>query len=133
MNQRGQTLVMFVLMLAVLLLGLLALVGDVGAVAFEYERANSSALLGAQAGAADIDLVSLYTSNARQLDPNAATVCRATAMQSPGSSATCTPSGTTITATVSRQARLPIPVWGVSVPVRAVRTAQAVFGDATPK
>lgn len=132
MNQRGQTLVMFVVLLAFMLLGLLALIGNVGAVVFEYERANSAALLGAQAGASDIDLGSLYTRNLRQLDSNAWTVCQTAA----GQGATCQLKGTPptiITATVTRQVRLPIPIWGVSVPVTARRSAQPVFGDASPR
>lgn len=135
-DQGGQTLIVFALMMVFVFVGLMALVGDSAVLMFEYNRATSAALIGAQAGASDVDLAALYGSNTRQLAADAADVCRNAAMQGQiaTSNATCSVTGgTVVTATVTREARLPIPVFGVSVTVKAVRSARTVFGGATPQ
>lgn len=135
-HEAGQTLIVFALMMVFVFVGLLALVGDAAVLMFEYDRATSQALIGAQAGASDIDLQAFYVSNTRRLAATAADTCRSAALagQGAGASARCqVTAGDTVTANVSRQARLPIPSFGASITVTAARSARAIFGGATPQ
>src|SRR5207249_11099699 len=59
-RQSGQTLAMFALTLAFAFVGLIALAGDAAVVLYQYNQANSAALLGVQAGAAAVDLDLFY-------------------------------------------------------------------------
>ena len=131
MRQRGQSLIVFALMMGFVFVSLVALVGDADVLMFQYDQANSSALLGAQAGASDVDLTALYNSNKRQLASDAGQVCE----KYGGPGAHCTPdaTNTVITAEVSRTANLPLPMFGASVTLKVSRSARAVFGGATPQ
>ena len=133
-RQSGQTLIVFALMMAFVFLGLLGLVGNADVLMFQYDQASSEALVGAQAGASEVDLQLLYSSNVRTLDTAAAeSTCRSSAEQDGSTTAVCTATGNTVTATVTRQVRLPIPVVPVSTTVTAKHTARAIFGGILPQ
>jgi hypothetical protein len=132
MAQRGQTLIVFALMMGFVFVSLVALVGDADVLMFQYDQANSAALLGAQAGASDVDLQQLYASNLRVLaNPDAIDRCQ----QFGGQGTVCAldATGTVVTAEVTRTAKLPLPMFGASVTLKASRSARAVFGGSTPQ
>jgi hypothetical protein len=101
-----------------------------------YNQVNSEALLGAQAGATAIDVDAFYRGE-HHLKPDAA-VQRCESIPLAGGTpqthrVTCTFNPpNTVTATVSQDVDLPIPLFPPlrTVTVRASRTGQAVFGGA---
>jgi hypothetical protein len=133
-RQAGQTLVMFALTLAFVFVGLIALVGDAAVMLYQYNQANTAALLGVQAGAAAVDLNAFYATGSQQLDAGVAqTNCQQAAVQFPGVAASCqVTNGHCITANVTRSISLPLPVPGANPQVQITRTGQAVFGGAAP-
>ena len=72
-TERGQTLVIFALVLSLFLVWMIALVADVGALYVAYDRFDNAALLAAQAGASAVDTGQLYQGNLRldvaQIEP----------------------------------------------------------------
>lgn len=131
-RESGQTLVMFALVLAFVLVAVLALVIDLAAVVTDYDRASLAATLGAQAGATAVDQDTYYRTGRRQLLPSAARqLCRQAANWS--TPPTCEVSGDTVTVTVRDSVPLPLTVFGRSVPIAATRQATGVFGGRTPE
>jgi hypothetical protein len=132
--QAGQTLVMFALTLAFVFVGLIALVGDAAVLLYQYDQANSAALLGVQAGAAAVDLNAFYATGSQQLDIGIAqSQCQQAAVQFPGVSASCqVTNGHCITANVTKSVSLPLPIPGGNPQVQITRTGQAVFGGQAP-
>lgn len=131
-GQSGQTLAMFALVLALVLVVLLGLVVDLAAVVSDYDRAALSATLGAQAGATAVDTDTYYRTGRRQLLPSQATqLCRAAANSS--TPPACTVSGDTVTVTVRDSASLPLTFFGRSVPIAVSRQATGVFGGRAPE
>lgn len=129
-GQSGQTLIMFAITMVFMFLSLIALVGDSVVLMVRYNQVNSAALLGAQAGATAID-EELFYQGIHQLRPDLATSrCETTAESSagPGAGASCVTNGNTVTATVTQQVTLPVPLFMQSATVSATRTGQAVFG-----
>ena len=129
-SQAGQTLVIFALVLAFCLVGMLALVADLGTLFIAYNRVDDGALLAIQAGASAIDQGSFYTGSLR-LDPQAAEQrCRDTlaAARLPGR---CTADVRSITVDVSQVVTLPVPLLGVRAPIHVSRTAQPAFGGSS--
>jgi hypothetical protein len=132
-GQSGQTLIMFAITMTFIFLSLIALVGDADTLMVRYNQVNSEALLAAQTGATDVWVPGLYQQPAPvyQLDPNAWQVCQS--IKTTGGTraihhVTCTQTPNTVTATVSWQVTLPIPLFMTSATVSATRTGQAVFG-----
>src|SRR5262249_31455571 len=114
-RQSGQTLIMFAVTMTFVFLALVALVGDADTLMVRYNQVNSEALLGAQAGATAIDEAAFYQGE-HKLDPVLAKQrCESIAL--PGGSAqthtvTCTFNPpNTVTATVSMDVTLPIPLF----------------------
>lgn len=133
--QRGQTLIVFTVVCAFILLGTMALVGNTQVLLVNADRADAAALLSAQAGASAIDLPTLYSDNKVVLDGvEASRRCRqAGAAQPLVASVTCTvdvPSNT-VTAEVVQRVRLPLPLWSDAETVRATRSARPAYGGAT--
>lgn len=129
-GQAGQTLVIFVLVLTFCLVGMLALVADLGTLFVAYNRVDDAALLAIQAGASAIDQGSFYTGSLR-LDPEAAEQrCRDSlaAARMPGR---CTADARSINADVHQVVTLPVPLLGVRAPIHVSRTAQPAFGGST--
>jgi hypothetical protein len=131
-GQSGQTLIMFAITMTFMFLSLIALVGDADVLMVRYNQVNSEALLGAQAGATEINRQSLYQ-GVYELDPQAGPQCEAIAG---GNTAThhakCTAfpplHPNTVTAEVSEDVDLPIPLFMTRATVKATRTGRAVFG-----
>jgi hypothetical protein len=134
--QSGQTLIMFAITMTFIFLALIALVGDADTLMVRYNQVDAEALLGAQTGASDVDVAALYAPPPQgpkyQLAGDAAKVCESIHLAG-GDPTThtiqCKPSGpNAVTATVSWQVTLPIPLFMTSAKVSATRTGQAVFG-----
>jgi hypothetical protein len=132
--QAGQTLIMFAITMTFMFLGLIALVGDADTLMVRYNQVNAEALLGAQSGATAIDVDAFYQGK-HQLNPKEAKQrCESIALPG-GNTAThhvnCFPNPNqpnTVTATVSMDVTLPIPLFMRTATVRSSRTGQAVFG-----
>ena len=133
-TQRGQTLVVFTIVCAFILLGTMALVGNTQVLLVNSDRADAAALLAAQAGASAIDTgQALYTNNQITLDPAVAKQRCETAgdAQPLVVSTTCTPSGNTVTARVVMRVQMPLPLWAEFETVSATHSARPAYGGAT--
>ncbi|HSR23333.1 MAG TPA: hypothetical protein VLW53_07265, partial [Candidatus Eisenbacteria bacterium] len=131
--QRGQTLVIFTIVSAFVLLGTIALVGNAQVLFVNANRADAAALLAAQAGASAIDPNFLYSSNQVVIAPAlAVTRCREAGAQAQFVvSVDCRVSGNSVTATVVEQVQMPVPLWSGAETVRATRTARPAYGGIT--
>jgi hypothetical protein len=134
MKQNGQTLVIFAVVLALMLIGMLGLIADLGAVFTSYTQADNVALLGAQAGASAIDKAAFYNGQI-VLDENAArTACESIIFSAPGvdkNTSSCAPTATQIQVDVVMEVNLPLPMFGLVPPIHVTRTAHSVYGDVT--
>jgi len=131
--QRGQTLVIFTIVCAFVLLGTMALVGNTQVLFVNADRADAAALLSAQAGASAIDLTSLYRGDQIALQPGEAQArCeQAGAAQPLAVSTKCSVDGNTVTAHVVQRVQMPLPIWGSFETVTATRSARPAYGGAT--
>lgn len=133
-GQRGQTLVVFTIVCAFILLGTMALVGNTQVLLVNSDRADAAALLAAQAGASAIDLgQSLYRDNRIALDPNLAqSRCEQAGEAQPLVVSTrCSVEGNTVKAVVVQRVRLPLPIWSDFETVTATRSARPAYGGVT--
>lgn len=130
--ERGQTLVIFTIVCAFLLLGTMALVGNTQVLFVNADRADAAALLSAQAGASAIDLATLYNGDLIALQPGEAqSRCeQAGAAQPLVVSARCSVAGNTVTAVVVQRVQLPLPLWADFETVTATRSARPAYGGA---
>lgn len=135
--ESGQTLIMFAISMTFVFLSLIALVGDADTLMVRYNQVSAEALLGAQTGATDVDVAALYRQPAvyqlKQDEPDSAVDRCQSIHLAGGDPAThqihCRPSGTNaVTAEVTWQVTLPIPLFMPTATVKATRTGQAVFG-----
>jgi hypothetical protein len=131
-TQNGQTLVIFTIVSAFILLATIALVGNTQVLFVNVDRADAAALLAAQAGASAIDPDALYN-NQIVINPAQATDrCKQAAHQAPFIvSVDCTVKDNAVTATVVEQVEMPFPLVNGAETVRARRTARPAFGGAT--
>jgi hypothetical protein len=130
--QDGQTLVIFAIVCAFMLLGTIALVGNTQVLFVNSDRVDAAALLAAQAGASAIDQGALYSNQVVVSPAQAMTRCQqAGAAQATVSSVSCTVSGNTVTATIVERVQMPIPLWGDFETVSATRSARPAFGGVT--
>jgi hypothetical protein len=134
-GQHGQTLIVFTIVCAFILMGTMALVGNTQVLLVNSDRADSAALLAAQAGASAIDLAALYRDNRVQLDRDQAqTRCQqAGDSQRLVVSTICSvdaPSNT-VTAVVVQRVPLPLPLWSDFETVKATRSARPAYGGTT--
>ncbi len=123
----GQTLVIFAMVLAFFLVGMLALIADLGAVFVAYNRVDDGALLAVQAGASAIDQGSFYTGRL-QLDPDAARLRCQDSLAGAGLTGSCSADVRSVSAEVSQAVPLPVPLLGLRAPVHVRRTALPAFG-----
>jgi hypothetical protein len=133
-SQRGQTLVVFTIVCAFMLLGTMALVGNTQVLLVNSDRADAAALLAAQAGASAIDTgQALYTNDQITLDQNQArSRCQqAAAAQQLVVSTSCSVNGNTVTATVVMRVQMPLPLWADFETVSATHSARPAYGGAT--
>jgi hypothetical protein len=131
--QRGQTLVIFTIVCAFILLGTMALVGNTQVLFVNADRADAAALLSAQAGASAIDLTTLYQGDQIAIEPGEAqSRCeQAGAAQPLIVSAKCHVNGNTVTAVVVQRVQMPLPLWSAFETVTATRSARPAYGGAT--
>ena len=132
--QRGQTLVVFTIVCAFLLLGTMALVGNTQVLLVNADRADAAALLSAQAGASAIDTGdALYKGDQVTLAPDEArSRCeQAGAAQPLVVSAKCHVNGNTVTAVVVQRVQMPLPLWSDFETVTATRSARPAYGGVT--
>ncbi|HZV51094.1 MAG TPA: hypothetical protein VFD49_15170 [Candidatus Dormibacteraeota bacterium] len=132
-RQSGQTLIMFAIAMTFVFTAMIALVGDADTLMVRYNQVNAEALLRAQAGASAIDTAAVYRGQ-HALDPALAVQrCEQAGIAGGGGhprQVTCTfVPPNRVTATVSEDVTLPIPLFMTTATVRATRTGQAVFGD----
>jgi hypothetical protein len=126
-RQRGQTLVIFTLVLALLFVGMLALVADLSALFVAYNRVDDGALLAIQAGASAIDEGSFYTGQLR-LDVAAARQRCQDSLAVAQLDGRCSADARSVTADVHQVVALPVPLLGLRAPVHVSRSAQPAFG-----
>jgi hypothetical protein len=127
--QRGQTLVIFTIVTAFMLLATMALVGNTQVLFVNSDRADAAALLAAQAGASAISESALYQRNAVELDPTAVQRCEQAGDQA-GATVKCTlnNNSTEIEARATVQVHMPIPLWSTAETVSSTRTASPAYG-----
>ncbi len=131
-EQNGQTLVIFAVVCAFMLLGTIALVGNTQVLFVNSDRVDAAALLAAQAGASAIDQNALYSNQVVVSPAQAVMRCQqAGAAQSTVSTVRCTVSGNTVTATIVQRVQMPVPLWGDFETVSATRSARPAFGGVT--
>jgi|ERR1035437_450181 hypothetical protein len=130
-NQKGQTLIAFSLVFMFLLLGMLALVGNLNIAYTYYETYDNATLLAAQAGAAQVDSSQLPSfvldqSAAKAICFNIASQVSKLSLSDPNSGIICTTTATTVTATISHGSPLAVPLWGNS-PIQIHRSHSATL------
>jgi hypothetical protein len=128
---------MFAITMTFVFMALIALVADADTLMVRYNQVDAEALLAAQTGATDVDTNALYAPRpSYQLVTTgvntAKDVCESVHLKG-GTPHThhvsCRmPSANTVTATVSWDVSLPIPLFMTTATVSATRTGQAVFG-----
>lgn len=123
----GQTLVVFALVLAFFLAGMLALIADLGTVFVSYNRIDDAVLLAIQAGASAVDRGSFYTGQLA-LDPGAAEQRCQDSLTAAHLTGRCTADARSVRAEVNVAVELPVPLLGVRVPIHVGRTARPAFG-----
>jgi hypothetical protein len=128
--QRGQTLVIFTIVTAFMLLATMALVGNTQVLFVSSDRADAVALLAAQAGASAISDSALYQRNAVELDPAAARKRCEDAGIPAGVPVTCKliNNNTAIEARATVQVHMPIPLWSTAETVSSTRSASPAYG-----
>ncbi len=140
-DQQGQTLVFFALVAGLLLFALVALVGDYGITLSHYNQIDEAAVLGAQAGAAQVDLGAFQASGAAKLDqPAAVAECQRIialdAKISAQGSIICTTgsdgSGDYVSATVSDQGMLVVRLLGSRFNVSSTHRSRPTYGTQVP-
>ncbi|MGH7870094.1 MAG: TadE/TadG family type IV pilus assembly protein [Candidatus Dormibacteraceae bacterium] len=126
----GQTLIIFAIVLAFLLVGMLALVADLGTIFTTYTRADNLALLAAQAGSTGLSQGQFYNGQIA-LDPALAqSRCQQVFQHgAEGQQASCSVQNGEVVADIKLDARLPLPIFGVTVPIHVIRNAQPIYGD----
>jgi hypothetical protein len=132
--QSGQTLVVFTIVSAFILLGTIALVGNTQVLLVNANRADAAALLAAQAGASAIDPAALYRNQLAIDAGRAEDLCRTAGRQAPfvvDVRCQADPATNTVTATVVEQVQMPIPLWSGFESVRATRVARPAYGGTT--
>ena len=136
-GQHGQVIVLTALVVTTVLGALLVAVADLLVESGEATRADTAAYLGAQSGADSVDtsaFASGVTSSGQlHLGADAVANCqRAVTVADPGATAMCVVSGGSITVTVTKQVRLPVPFVGLTTTVRSVHQAGATLGTVHP-
>ena len=130
--QRGQTLVIFTIVCAFILLGTVALVGNTQVLYVNADRADGAALLAAQAGASAIDQHELYNNRLVLAPADAVRLCQQAGTQVPNVvSVQCTVTDNTVTAKVVEEVSMPFPFLTGAETVSATRTARPAYGGTT--
>ena len=136
-RQEGQTLVVFALVMAFLLVGMLAMVGDYAVVVSHYNGIDEAALLAAQSGASKIDLTVYTATHEVRLDPVQAKLeCQRVALaNAPFVRATdvnCLVGANFVEAQISDGGSLPVRVLGNNFSISANHRSYAAYGISQP-
>ena len=126
-RERGQTLVVFALTLALFFTGMIVLVADVSALFVAYNRIDSAALLAVQSGASAIDANTFYAGSLRLDQAEAESRCRQS-LQDARVSGSCSASGRQVIAEARQVVRLPLTLFGAQATVSVLRTALPAYG-----
>jgi len=127
-QQRGQTLVIFALVLSLFLVWMIALVADVGTLYVAYDRFDNAALLAAQAGASAVDTGQLYQGNLR-LDAGQARLFCEQSLTGAGVQGSCDQTTSTLVVADIREAvQLPVTLLGQSAVVHIRHAAKPAYG-----
>jgi hypothetical protein len=126
-TQRGQTLIVFALTLALFFTGMIVLVADVSALFVAYNRIDSAALLAVQSGASAIDANSFYAGTLRLDQSEAERRCRQS-FQDARVAGTCSASGRQVVARARQAVHLPLTLFGAQATVSVLRTALPAYG-----
>jgi hypothetical protein len=126
-SERGQTLVVFALTLALFFTGMIVLVADVSALFVAYNRIDSAALLAVQSGASAIDANSFYAGSLRLDQAEADRRCQQS-FQNARVSGSCSASAREIAAEARQNVHLPLTLFGAQATVRVLRTALPAYG-----
>jgi hypothetical protein len=127
LHLRGQTLVIFAVVLALFFAGMLALVADLGALFVAYNQVDDAALLAVQAGASALDLGSFY-GGSLQLDASTARQRCEDSLAASRLQGRCSADARSVSVDVHQLVALPVPVLGLRAPVHVARTARPAFG-----
>jgi hypothetical protein len=132
-TQTGQTLVVFTIVTAFILLATMALVGNTQVLFVNADRADAAALLAAQAGASAIDQAALYDNKVVIAHDEGVARCEQAGAQAGAQarlvvSVDCTVGDDAVTATVVERVDMPIPLLNSTETVRATRTAKPAYG-----
>ena len=131
-GEGGQTLVVFAIVCAFILLGTIALVGNTQVLFVNFNRADAAALLAAQAGASAIDQDARSDNRVVLRAPDAVARCQRAGRQAPFVvSVDCSVRDDAVTATVVESVEMPVPLWSSAETVRATRTARPAYGGNT--
>ena len=133
-REDGQVAVMFALVLALVLAGLIALVGDVVVLYDAAGRYDNGVLVGAQAGASQVDEGLLRQGQVVLESGRAVQVCQDAAAVTSGlapSDVTCTisPDGRSITARTSRRVALVFDSLGPAYSISVSHTGTVAIGE----
>jgi hypothetical protein len=133
-SQHGQVAMMFALVLALALSGLVALVGDVLLVYDAAGRYDNGALVGAQAGASQVDTNAVRLGQVRLDRSGAAATCVDAASITAGVPArdvecTVSPDGHAVTARVSHKVPLLFAIYGPGLTITRDHTGAVAVGE----
>jgi Flp pilus assembly protein TadG len=127
-TERGQTLVIFALVLSLFLVWMIALVADVGTLYVAYDRLDNAALLAAQAGASAVDTGQLYQGNLR-LDVGQAKLFCQQSLGAAGVRGSCDQTtALLVVADVREAVQLPVTLLGQSAVVHIQHAARPAYG-----
>ena len=126
-TQRGQTLVVFALTLALFFTGMIVLVADVSALFVAYNRIDSASLLAVQSGASAIDANSFYAGSLRLDQAEAERRCRQS-FQDAHVTGSCSASAREVAAQARQAVHLPLTLFGAQATVSVLRTALPAYG-----
>lgn len=138
-GERGQVLLFTGLVFVFVLVGLIAVVGDLLTLSNAAAKARDAAFLGAQAGGSDVDIASaastdVPSSGTLTLSPAAVDDCHGAALTTdPGSTVTCTVSGGRITVSVTQVVSLPVQLFGQTATVHAQAQGGPAAGTVTAR
>ncbi|MFN2466498.1 MAG: hypothetical protein ABR598_09575 [Candidatus Dormibacteria bacterium] len=133
-SQKGQVAIMFALVLALVLSGLIALVGDVILLYDAAGRYDNGALVGAQAGASQVNRTALRDGQVTLDGGRATAVCVEAAVLTSGlapSEVRCTlsPDNRSVTSRVSHRMPLVFAVYGPGLTITRGHTGTIAVGE----
>jgi hypothetical protein len=134
--QAGQTLLVFALCAAFVMLGLLALVGDNAVLQVHYNKIDEAAVLAVQAASAEIDVPEFTATHTVRLSPEAENICRDVARlnQPTSAHATCTLSAdrSSVRVDISDTGAYIVGFFGPGFTIHATHVGKPAYGISKP-